>query len=287
MKTYSTNEICRLCDVSRKQLRYYEERGLLNEVPRQDGNNYRYYTHEHIYEIVAEKALKSIDMPLNEMKDIVYGNNIGNIQYSLQQQLDSAKEALHLSLHRYEQSAIVYAHLAEALSVLKLHASSGEVPAPEVIDYPGQAIVALPYEETFEDDLCMDVEHLPRIQSIAQGVNAVSVGSLIYTTDGHFDSGSCTFDHQVHGFKIAIPVADQNAPCPYYDIIPAFRGVTLLHIGSPKNERLYHSYMHLLQWAKREGYALENNSVEEWLISPMITNNKNLWVIRIMIPFKK
>lgn len=110
----------------------------------------------------------------------------------------------------------------------------------------------------------MDVEHLPRIQSIAQGVNAVSVGSLIYTTDGHFDSGSCTFDLQVHGFKMAIPVAGQNAPCPHYDMIRAFRGVTLLHIGSPKNERLYHSYMHLLQWAKREGYALENNSVEEW-----------------------
>ena len=44
--------------------------------------------------------------------------------------------------------------------------------------------------------------------------------------------------------------------------------------------------MRLLSWAKGHNFELENHSVEEWLISPMITNNKELWVIRIMIPFK-
>ena len=58
----------------------------------------------------------------------------------------------------------------------------------EVVDYPGQDVVSLPYRATFEDDLCLDVEHLPKIQNIAQQVNAVSIGSLLYTTAGHFDS---------------------------------------------------------------------------------------------------
>lgn len=287
MKTYSTNEICRLCDVSRKQLRYYEERGLLSAVPRQEGNNYRYYTSEHIYEIVAARALRNIDMSLSEVKNIVYGNNVGEIRHSLQQQFDSAREALDLALHRYEQSAVVYARLGEALSFLHLHSGSEGALLPEVIDYPGQDIVALSYEETFEDDQYLDVENLPRIQSIAQKVNAVSIGSLIYTTDGHFDSAACSFNHQVHPFQIAIPVADQSAPCAYYSRIPPFRGVAALHIGSPKNKSLYYSYMHLLRWAQEQGYRLENHSVEEWLISPMITNNKDLWIIRIMIPFQK
>lgn len=286
MKTYSTNEICQLCSASRKQLRYYEERGLLSAVPRQSGNDYRYYTSEHIYEIVAAKALRNINMSTSEMKDIIYGNNDSSIQHSLQQQLDSAKAELDLHLRQYEQSAVVYAHLAEALSFLKLHSISGDVPAPEVISYPGQEIVSISYKETFEDELCMDVEYLPRIQSIAQNVNAVSIGSLIYITEGHFDSAACTFDQQIHDFKIAIPVTDQNIPCLYYDKIPPFRGVSMLHIGDPKNKRLYRSYMRLLSWAKEHNFELENHSVEEWLISPMITNNKELWVIRIMIPFK-
>ena len=156
----------------------------------------------------------------------------------------------------------------------------------EVVDYPGQDVVSLPYRATFEDDLCLDVEHLPKIQNIAQQVNAVSIGSMLYTTAGHFDSDACSFDHRIHDFKIAIPVADRRLPCDHYDSIPAFRGVSTLHIGDPKDTRLCASYMRLMDWAKGQGYELENCSLEEWLISPMITYNKELWVIRIMIPFR-
>ncbi|MEM5779690.1 MAG: MerR family transcriptional regulator [Lawsonibacter sp.] len=287
MKTYNTNEICRLCGVSRKQLRYYEERGILGAVPRQCGNNYRYYTHEHIYEIVAAKALKNIDMSLAEMKDVIYGKSVGSIQLSLQQQLNSARENLETSLRQYEQSAIIYAKLAEALSFLKLHYRQTDTDlTAEVIDHAEQDVVSLSYSSTFEDEACCDIECLPKIQMLTQEVNAISFGALLYMTYDHFDSGSCSFDHQIHNFKIAAPVLDRKKSCLHYDTVPAFRGVSAIHIGSPKKKRLYHTYMNLLRWAKDQGYQLENWSVEEWLISPMITNNKDLWVIRIMIPFK-
>lgn len=286
MRKYSTNEICQLCSVSRKQLRYYEERGFLSDVPRRQENNYRYYTSEHVYEIVAAKALRNIDMSLNEMKDIVYGNHVGAIQQSLEQQLSNAKDALELSLHQYEQSAIVYSKISEALAFLRLHYKGASEITPEIVNYPGQDIVSLSYETTFEDETYMDVDYLPKIQNIAQNVNAVSIGSLLYTTYGHFDSDTVMFDGAVHPYKIAIPVLDQKKPCDYYDSIPPFHGVSTLHIGDPKDGKLYDSYIRLLIWAKKQGYKLQNNSLEEWLISPMITNNKDLWVIRIVIPFK-
>lgn len=287
MGQYNTNEICQLCGVSRKQLRYYEERGILSAVPRQGGNNYRTYTPEHIYEIVAAKALRNIDMPLAEMKNVIYGRHLSSIQSSLQQQLNSARENLEASLQRYEQSAIVYAKLAEALSCLKLHHSGVDSSfSMEVVDFPRQDVVSLSYSATFEDEGYLDVEYLPQIQKLTQEVNALSFGALLYTTYDHFDSQTCLFNHQVHGYKIAAPVLDQKKPCAHYDTIPAFRGVSTIHIGSPKEKRLYNTYMALLHWAKEQNYRLENWSVEEWLISPMITNNNDFWVVRIIIPFK-
>ena len=181
MNQYSTNKLCQLCGVSRKQLRYYEERGILSNVPRSDSNNYRYYTQEHIYEIVAAKGLKNIDMSLAEMKDVIYGKNVDSIQLSLQKQLNLARENLEESLRQYEQSTVVYAKLAEALSVLKLHHRQMDSEfSCEVVDRPAQDVVSLPYTATFEDEGCCDVEHLPRIQTIAQEVNAISFGSLLY-----------------------------------------------------------------------------------------------------------
>lgn len=288
MRTYNTNEICQMCGVSRKQLRYYEERGILSAVPRQSGNNYRYYSHEHIYEIVAAKALKNIDMSLAKMKDVIYGKDIGSIQFSLQQQLNLARENLEASFRQYEQSAVVYAKLAEALSFLKVHYTQTNLGLDvEVIDRGEQDVISLSYASTFEDEACCDIEYLARLQLLVPEVNTISFGALLYVTFDHFDSGACVFNHKVHDYKIAVPVLDRKKPSPHYDKIPAFRGVSAIHIGSPKDMRLYQTYMNTLNWAKERGYQLENWSVEEWLISPMITNNKNLWVIRIMIPFKQ
>ncbi len=287
MRTYSTNEICKLCDVSRKQLRYYEERGLLSSVPRDEGNNYRYYTSEHIYEIVAAKALRRIDMPLSEMKDLIYGNNVGHIQLSLQRQIDSARDNLENSLRQYEQSVRVYTRLVEALSLLRLHSGGGGELPIEMVDCARRDIISLSYSTTFEDEFYDDVDYIPRIQSIAQSVNAVSVDSLVYMTYDHFDSDTHVFDGGVHSFKIGIPVADRKRPCANYDFIPAFRGVSTFHIGSPKGKRLHDSYIRLFRWAEQRGCRLESWSVEDWLISPMITNNKELWVIQIIVPIRE
>lgn len=289
IKSYSTNEVCQMCNVSRKQLRYYEEHGVLSPVPRNDANNYRYYTQQHLCAIVAAKALKNIDMSLAEMKDIIYGRNVEAIQRSIRKQMTASREALEESMIRYEQSTLEYTKLMEAISIFKIHDLKGETDYHyEVVDRPAQSVISLRYRTDFEDADGLDMDYLPLIQTKAQSVNAasLSISALMYITYDHFDSDSCWFNNQVHDFKIAVPVADAGPHIQHCDHIPAFQGVSAIHIGSPKNERLYQTYMDLLKWAKAQGYRLENWSVEEWLISPMITNNSDLWMIRVMIPFR-
>lgn len=286
-KIYSTSEICNLCNTSRKQLRYYEECGILGDVPRESRNNYRYYTAEHIYKIVAAKGLKSIEMPMSDMKGVIDGTDIDSISKTLQHQMVLSKEALEASLRKYEQSLLVYSKFSEDLTLLKLHQQPDSSPWYEVVERGPQEVVALSYTSTWEDEPYLDVHYLPCIQSIAQTVNSAFFGALIYVTYDHFDSRSCSFNQQPNKFKIAVPVLDQKKRCSHYDTIPGFRGVSAIHIGSPKNGRLTKTYSRLLHWARDQGYELENWSVEEWIISPMVTNSKDLWVIKIMIPFQK
>ena len=288
VKVYSTNKVCQMCEVSRKQLRYYEEHGLLSPVPRNDANNYRYYTQQHLCAIVAAKALRNIDISLAEMKEIIYGSNLEAIQDSIRRQMTASREALEESILRYEQSTLEYTRLMEAISVLKAYHGASDVnPSYEVVERPAQSVVSLHYRTDWEDVDALDMEHLPLIQAKVQAAHAVvpSISALLYLTRGHFDPKSCTFNGEEHDFKIAIPVSQQQAHQDQFDQIPAFRGVCAIHIGSPKGEKLYQSYVGLLRWAREQGYELENWSVEEWLISPMITNNSDLWMIRFMIPF--
>lgn len=207
---------------------------------------------------------------------------------SIEKKMVAARDNLQDSLLRYEQSMIVYTKLIEAISVLKLHNHKIDTDLGyELADFPEQTIISLSYRTNFEDEDCYDIEYMAKIQTLSQEVNVASLGALLYVLYNHFDSKTCSFDHKVHSYKIAVPVIDTKKPCLHYDKIPAFRGVCAVHIGTPKDKRLLNTYTGLLCWAKSQGYELADWSVEEWLISPMITNNKDFWILRIIIPFKE
>jgi len=67
IKEYSTNEICKLCNVSRKQLCYYEEHGLLSSVLRRE-NNYRNYGENSVVEILTIKELRRLGFSIDEIR---------------------------------------------------------------------------------------------------------------------------------------------------------------------------------------------------------------------------
>lgn len=90
-KIYSTNEICKLCDISRKQLRYYEERGMLAGVLRNENNNYRFYTIEHIKQIIAAKELKNIRLSLDEIRELFFEHSISGVQLTIEKKYRARK----------------------------------------------------------------------------------------------------------------------------------------------------------------------------------------------------
>ena len=48
---YTVGEMANLCNVTAKQLRHYDEQGLLKPAHRDDRNGYRYYDQSQIEEV--------------------------------------------------------------------------------------------------------------------------------------------------------------------------------------------------------------------------------------------
>ena len=280
---YTTHEIAALCHVTRKQLRYYEEAGLLRGVTR-EGNNYRSYTPEQIYQLVGAKCLREADLPAREIASMLYAEDFPALQQLLTGQITRAKSRLERALKQYEQILSLHTELVSAAL-----AREREAHAPArypVLQVPSRQVVALSYRSTWQDDQYMDVYNLARILSVAERVHTLQFGALLYLTSGHFDSRSCTFSQEIHDYEIAIPVLDEEVPCSCYRTLPAFTGLSALHIGDPKNESLSSTYLGLLHYAREQGIELMARSVEEWLASPMMTSRKELWTIRIIIPIR-
>ena len=68
-KLLKIGDISKLCNISIKTLRYYEEMGLIKPVEVDIYSGYRYYDEKNIEDIYRIQLLKELGMPLKEIRD--------------------------------------------------------------------------------------------------------------------------------------------------------------------------------------------------------------------------
>lgn len=101
-KKYTTGEIARICSVTKKQLRYYEENDILNPKYKDENTKYRYYSESQIEEILMIKDLKKADFSLRDISDILKGRDIPLLKKrcankSISQKPNSRKHGKHMN----------------------------------------------------------------------------------------------------------------------------------------------------------------------------------------------
>ncbi|GAA0182217.1 helix-turn-helix domain-containing protein [Clostridium sediminicola] len=75
MKLYSIGEVSKINNITIKALRYYDKIGLLKPAYIDETNGYRYYNYSQFIIIDKIKKFKYWDIPLNELKDIIYNED--------------------------------------------------------------------------------------------------------------------------------------------------------------------------------------------------------------------
>ena len=70
-KLYSIGQMAKLCNVSAKQLRYYDDNGIISPAYKNGETMYRYYTDAQVQEILLLKELRQMGLSLGEITEIV------------------------------------------------------------------------------------------------------------------------------------------------------------------------------------------------------------------------
>lgn len=104
-KQYSIGELSRLCNVSRKALRFYDKIGLISSS-RHDSNNYRVYTEDELLLVLVLKYYKQMGFALEEMRALIGGqarNVYASLRGAFEKKLDEIGKA-QIELGRREES---------------------------------------------------------------------------------------------------------------------------------------------------------------------------------------
>ena len=86
MKLYSIGEVSKLNNISIKALRHYDKIGLLEPAHIDQNSGYRYYTHAQFIIIDKIKKFKYWDIPLSELKELIYSDDTTTLESFFEKQ---------------------------------------------------------------------------------------------------------------------------------------------------------------------------------------------------------
>jgi DNA-binding transcriptional MerR regulator len=267
---YSIGDMSRICNISRKTLRYYEEIGLIASK-RHDFNNYRYYTDDALLAIPVIKYYKQMGFTLEEMKAFIDGTSAGMyhaIQNSFRakiRSLETEKEEIH---RRCQSVRDWHDLIVEAEMVMDNAISEVSIKYVETAEYIYQ-------EQTFENDIRASIINIAFTNFVEEQGNEVS-GPVIL----HFSSHAARMEEDSQPIRILqktlLPRAAEQTT--------SFGGcmmVTCYHIGPL--ETIQETYRKIMRWVQRHGYAVSGDAYERYVADYWTTRNAAQFVTEVMM----
>jgi len=113
----SIGELVKICNVSHKTLRYYDQLGLLKPALVNQNNNYRFYKKSQITRLTAIKQLQELGISLEDISTFYNqdtpSNIFGNLKNLLEAQEASIKNEITLLSDKLKKIQIMKSHYAD------------------------------------------------------------------------------------------------------------------------------------------------------------------------------
>ena len=99
---YTVGEMANLCNVTAKQLRHYDEQGLLKPAHRDDRNGYRYYDQSQIEEVLLLTSLKALDLPNQRIAALMKQRDLATLSRELEGHLYAVRRERDQVVAKYD-----------------------------------------------------------------------------------------------------------------------------------------------------------------------------------------
>lgn len=269
-KTYTIGEVSKICDLSKKALRYYEEIGLITSI-RNTGNNYRYYTHDAILMVPVIKYYKQAGFRLDEMKAFLEGNT--QDAYRIMQRAFLCKtrelekeEELIRRKHRSVKDW--YDLIVEAELVIENDTHNVGVKF-------FQPCELLCLEQNFTNDIkdaIINIEFTNYVKSVGNEIT----GPVIINFESHEDRTAGN-PQKIKMLQKALLPCRQNQTIRFGGRMM----VSCYHIGS--HESIGRTYEKIRKWSKMHRYRISRQSYERYVTDYWTTENTDQFVTEILM----
>ena len=267
---FTIGEMGELFQINIRTLRYYDEIGLLKPEMINDQTGYRYYSTKQFERLNAIKYLRTLDMPLEKIKQFFEKKDARMMKQILEEQLEKTRQQLQNLQNMERKLNIRLSQLNQALN-----APLGQIRKITLAERP---VAFLRKTICQGEDLEYPIRELERMNHLQPvmflGKVGVSIGmeDLMSNEYGRF-SGIFVFLEQEDNYQ------GEHRSLPGGDYL------SVLYSGTHQDSADY--YNRLFEYMKEHGYRLLGDSVEITWIDSGFTNDISQYVTELQIPVQK
>lgn len=271
---FSIGDVSKICNISRKALRYYDTIGLINSS-RHEANNYRYYDKDALLLVPVIKYYKQMGFTLEEMSQFIDGD-IPNVYPALKKSFTSKigeLEQERMSLERKRQSTEDwYQLITEAQLIIDNDVNDISIKYVEPQMY-------LYLNQHFDNDIKSAIINIEWTNYLEKIGNEITGPVII-----NFSS----FERRMANLAQPVKIL-QKTLLPHDEENELRLGGCMMascyHIGC--HGSLHETYKKIDRWARTSGYTLAEECFERYVTDYWTTNNSSQFVTEILISITK
>lgn len=269
---YSIGEVSKICNVSKKALRFYDKIGLISPDYISKENNYRYYSRETLLFVPVIKYYKQMGFKLEEMKILMESDRYDFHAKKMRDKSDELGRLREEINAAYTSVNDWYNLIREAEGVLENNVTEVSVKYIE-------PICACYLEQTFDSnymDAIINIDWTNYLEQIGHEITGA-----VYLCFPHFRE-------KLEG-RPTKAIIFQKGVGEVQDIrTMTFGGKMMLaayHIGP--HETIGDTYHKIGQWAKNHGYKCGESAIERYVTDYWTTKRSEDFVMEVLIDIEK
>jgi DNA-binding transcriptional MerR regulator len=268
---YQIGEFSKINRITVKALRYYDRVGLLKPAFVDDNNGYRYYSSEQLPIIHKIIALRQMDFSINEILDIINGEN-DNLIFKIKKE-----KILNDIRAKKEQLSQITHYLEKNREGFKMNYEVVLKELPEVIVYAKKMVVPN-YDYYFEA--------IPKIgEEISKANPNLKSAKPEYCFTIYLDGEYKEENFKVEFCEAVTGFGEKTEEIKFKEITKVDQAACVFYKGSYDN--IGEAYAHLFKWIEDNNFIPSDNPRESYIDGIWNKENPSDWLTEIQIPVKK
>ncbi len=265
---YSIGEVSKICNISKKALRFYDQIGIIAPDVICKENGYRYYNRQTLLTVPVVKYYKQMGFKLEEMQGLVEGNTYYFLKQNFLNKIDELREQEQAIHNSYVAVKDWYELIQEAQLVSRSRVQEVGV----------KYINATTYCCMEQDFAYRYMESIINIDSVSYTHLTLPTGPVILKFPSWTDkmNGTCSR---------AYILQQALRPCTAGTCQTVLGGVmaaTVYHLGPL--EEIGRAYAKIRDWAAARGYECGPESYERYVVDYWTTRNQEEFVTEVIVP---